>query len=230
MTLEQGDIVICTVEKIQGTTVFVNIEGNGGGSIVLSEIAPGRIRNLRDYVVPKKVIVCKVLRVSGDRVELSLRRVNQKEEKEAREQYNLENSYKSILKTVLKEDFQEVLNKIKQESSLFEFLNESKKNPEKLKKFFDEESAKKILSILNLQKNKKISIKKEVKIKTKDPEGIEKIKEIFKELNNVEVKYISAGRYSIKAESNDPKTAENKIRETLNFLEKNAKSKGIEFG
>jgi translation initiation factor 2 alpha subunit (eIF-2alpha) len=31
---------------------------------------------MRAYVVPNKKIVCKILRVSGDNVELSLRRVN----------------------------------------------------------------------------------------------------------------------------------------------------------
>ena len=80
--LEQGDVVLCTVEKINGTIVFVNIDDlNKQGSIILSEIAPGRIRNLRDYVVPKKKIVCKVLRETdrGD-LHLSLRRVTQKEQ------------------------------------------------------------------------------------------------------------------------------------------------------
>ena len=85
--LEIGDIVMCTVEKIVGTIVFVKIDGDGQGSITLSEIAPGRIRNLRDYVVPKKRIICKVLRISGDRIDLSLRRVTQKEQKEVKEKY-----------------------------------------------------------------------------------------------------------------------------------------------
>ena len=61
--LEVGDIVLCTVDRIVGTIVFVKIDGDGEGSIILSEIAPGRIRNLREYVVPKKKIVCKVLRI-----------------------------------------------------------------------------------------------------------------------------------------------------------------------
>jgi translation initiation factor 2 alpha subunit (eIF-2alpha) len=82
MVLETGDVVLCTVDRIVGTTVFVHIEGNGEGSIILSEIAPGRIRNIRDYVVPKKKIICKVLRISGDRIELSLRRVTLKEQKD----------------------------------------------------------------------------------------------------------------------------------------------------
>ena len=94
--LEVGDIVMCTVERIVGTTVFVKIDGDGEGSIILSEIAPGRIRNLRDYVVPKKVIICKVLRVSADRIELSLRRVTPKEQKEVKEGYKLEKSYKNL--------------------------------------------------------------------------------------------------------------------------------------
>ena len=79
MDLDVGEIVMCTVDRIVGTIVFVKIDGNGEGSIILSEIAPGRIRNLRDYVVPKKRIVCKILRISGDRIDLSLRRVTQKE-------------------------------------------------------------------------------------------------------------------------------------------------------
>ena len=73
--LEEGEIVLCTVDKIIGTTVFVKIEGNGEGTITTSEIAPGRIRNLRDYVSPGRKIVCKVLRVDVNKISLSLRRV-----------------------------------------------------------------------------------------------------------------------------------------------------------
>ena len=104
MEFEVGDIVLCTVDKIAGTTVFVNINGaTEQGYISLSEIAPGRIRNIRDYVVPKKVIICKILKVSGRTIELSLRRVTPKEQKTLREKSKLERSYKSILKTILNE-------------------------------------------------------------------------------------------------------------------------------
>ena len=50
--METGDLVLCTVKTIDGTTVFVKIEDDGEGTIVTSEIAPGRIRNLREYVIP----------------------------------------------------------------------------------------------------------------------------------------------------------------------------------
>ena len=102
MEIEQGDIILCTVDRILGTNVFVKIDGtNKEGTITLSEIAPGRIRNLRDYVVPKKKIACKVLKILGEQIILSLRRVSQKEEKQVKEKYALENSYKNILKLTL---------------------------------------------------------------------------------------------------------------------------------
>ena len=47
--LEEGQLVLCTVTKIVGTIVFVRIEDtNFEGTITFPEIAPGRIRNIRD--------------------------------------------------------------------------------------------------------------------------------------------------------------------------------------
>ena len=113
MELEEGDIILCTVDRIVGTVVFVKIEDKEEGSIIISEIAPGRIRNLRDYVVPKKRIVCKVLRKTGDRIDLSLRRVTQKERKEVMDRSKQEQSYKNILKSVLGEKCKEKIERKK---------------------------------------------------------------------------------------------------------------------
>ncbi len=44
--VKEDDIVMCAVKKIEGTAVFVQIENNGEGSIVMSEIAAGSIRNI----------------------------------------------------------------------------------------------------------------------------------------------------------------------------------------
>jgi translation initiation factor 2 alpha subunit (eIF-2alpha) len=100
--LQERELVLCAVEKIIGTSVFVNIEGNGEGTISLSEIAPGRIRNLRDYVIPGKRIVCKVLSIR-DHAILSLRRVGINEKKEFLQKLSRERSNKAILRTVLGE-------------------------------------------------------------------------------------------------------------------------------
>jgi len=225
---EQGEIVLCNVDRIVGTTVFVNIEGAGEGRIVLSEIASGRIRNLREYVVPKKTIVCKILRISGDNVELSLRRVTPKEKKEVLEKNNIEKSYKSILKSILNENASEKIEEIKKESTLYEFIESVKEDKKKLEKYFTKEESEKIAEIINSTKPKTSTLKREIKLTTTSPSGLEEIKNILSNLKGIEIKYLSAGKYSLKAEEDDLKKADNKIKEVISNIEKEIANKELE--
>ena len=231
MDLEVGDIVLCTVDRIVGTTVFVHIAHEGRdleGSIVFSEVAPGRIRNIRDYVVPKKKLVCKVLRISGDRIDLSLRRVTQKEQKELKQKDKQEKSFISIIKAILKNDAGKVLDSISKEN-ISDFIEEISKDSKKLDKLAGKEDSKKILDALKSQKQKKSIVKKEISLKSTEPEGIEKIKQLLGNLEGIEVKYLSAGKYSLKKETEDLKEADQKLRDILETLEKSTKNKEIEF-
>src|SRR3990167_9954155 len=78
---EESEIVVCTIKKILPNSVFVDLDEyeNKEGLIHISEISPGRIRNIRDFVKEGKKIVCKVLKVDVQKghLDLSLRRVNQ---------------------------------------------------------------------------------------------------------------------------------------------------------
>lgn len=220
--LEPGDLVLCTVERIERTIIFVKIDGNGDGSIVISEIAPGRIRNLRDYVVPKKKIVCKVLRVSIGNYDLSLRRVTPKEKKEVLEKQKQEKGYSSVLKSVLKEKFNEILSKITEKERLFDFIEEIKEDPKKLEEVVGKNNSEKILEILLSQKQKKSTIKKQINLKTNEYDGIQIIKEILGEVKDAKIKYLSAGVYSIETEAEDIKKADQKIQEISKEIEKKA--------
>lgn len=228
--VEEGDFVLCTVEKIVGTIVFVKIENEErGGSIILSEIAPGRIRNLREYVVPKKKIVCKVLRVSGETIFLSLRRVTQKEKKEVLEEYSQEKSYNNILKSILKEKAEDIIERISKTGRLYDFLEEAKENPKELEKIVGKEDSKKILNIIKEQKKKKTIIKKIVLLRTQNPDGINLIKEILKKPANIEIKYIAAGKYSLKTENEDAKKGDQELKDLMEKIEEKAKEKGMHF-
>ena len=233
MTLEEGDIVFCTVDRIIGTNIFVKLMDNNReieGCIVMSEIAPGRIRNIRDYVVPKKKIVCKILRISGDRIDLSLRRVTLKEQKEVKERYNLEKSYESILKTILGEKAVKIIEIISQKEKIYDFLNEAKENPKELEGLVGKENSKKILDIIKTQqKKKKIVLKREISLMTTDSSGIEIVKKLLGKISNAKVSYISAGNYVLKIESDDIKKADNELKNILVELEKEAKKLGAEF-
>lgn len=229
MELEVGDLVLCTVDKIAGTAVFVKIEGDGDGSIVTSEIAPGRIRNLRDYVVPKKRIVCKILRINQGNIELSLRRVTQKEKKEVIERDKQEKSYINILKSSLGDKTDKTISKIKEKESIYDFFQSAKENSKVLDDFMDKKEAEKIIEILKNQKQKKTEIKKEISLSTTLPNGIELIKNILGNIKDMEIKYLSAGRYSLRTTSSNPKQADNRLKEIFSQIEKEAKKKGVEF-
>ncbi|MFZ1970753.1 MAG: hypothetical protein WAU65_01060 [Candidatus Nanoarchaeia archaeon] len=230
MTLEEGEIVLCTVDRIEGTNVFVNIEGDGEGIILTSEIAAGRIRNLRDYVVPKKKIVCKILKISGNRIELSLRRVNQKEQKEILEQYKMDKSFTSILNTILGlKAAADAVKKINEKNRLYTFFEDIKNNTKELEEIVGKENAKKILDIMGSQKQKIFILKRDISLKTTKPDGLEIIKEIFEKIKGVEIKYISAGHYSLKSESVDIKSADNILKNIISEIEKISKKEGVDF-
>lgn len=232
MELEIGDNVLCTVERVDGTLVFVKVHAENketDGTIVTSEVAPGRIRNLRDYVVPKKKVVCKVLRISGTgNVELSLRRVNTKERKEVMERYKQERAYLSILKKILGDRTDEIVKKIQKEENIVDFFQNVNENEKKLEKLVGKDSEK-ILEILRAEKQKKAILKKEIILKSTLPNGIAIIKNVLGGIKEGEIKYVSAGKYFIKTESDDIKKADNKLKGILYEIEKKAKENKIEF-
>lgn len=236
MNLEVGDTVLCTVERIEKTNVFVKIvDASAGreeieGNIILSEIAPGRIRNIRNYVVPKKRIVCKILRISGDRIDLSLRRVTPKETKEVLEEHNQEKSYKRLMESILgKDKAKTIIQEIQKSEKISEFLLNNKDTPKTLEKVLGKEATTKILEILEKQSSKTAIITKTFSLKSAKPDGLLLLKEVIAEVKDAQVKYISAGKYSITAESEDAKKADNRIKEIFEGLEETAKKKGMEF-
>ena len=82
---EEEEIVICEVTKIYQNSVFANIiEYDKSGMLHISEVSPGRIRNIYDYVKVGKIIICKILSVNKEKghVDLSLRRVTESQKRQ----------------------------------------------------------------------------------------------------------------------------------------------------
>lgn len=226
--VEEGDIVLCTVEKIEGTTVFVTLQDGTRGTIIMSEIAPGRIRNIREYVIPNKKIVCKILRSTPDHLDLSLRRVTSKEKATILEEYKQELTAKTIFKSVLKDKAKEVEERVlKDFSSAGEFINALKEDESLLKKYIPTEYIEAIKKI-SQKKEKEIEVKKTIKIKCLSADGITKIKEILTNAN-IKINYIAAGTFQASIKDKDGKRANQKMNEFLNEIEKKAKANSCEF-
>ncbi len=227
--VSEGDLILCTVERIEHTTVFVRLATGEEGTIIISEIAPGRIRNLRDYVLPNKKIVCKVIRISGNNIDLSLRRVNSKEKKEVLEKYKQEQTIKSAFNQILKEKAKEIQEKIEKEMPLAEFLQKAKEDEKIITKYIPSEF-REVIKKITQKKQKEIEVKKLLKLKCLEPDGIVRIKKILSvNHKNIKITYISAGNFQISAKAEDYKEANKQVDTIVKNMEIQSKQCKCEF-
>ena len=177
--MEEGDLVLCKVKEVSNTITSVELPDGKSGTIVSSEIASGRIKFMRQYVVPNKQIVCKVLGVSGDNVHLSLRRVNSKEKKEVMQKFKQGQATKIAFKQIIGEKAEETEEKIlKDFTTLAEFIDTARDNEKLIEKYIpkaNKESIKKLAE----KKKKSQELKQNIKIKCLEDNGVKRIKEIF---------------------------------------------------
>ncbi|MCD6465364.1 translation initiation factor IF-2 subunit alpha [Candidatus Bathyarchaeota archaeon] len=82
---EVGELVIATIDEITEYGAYVTLDEYGKeGFLHISEVSSGWIRNIRNYIHEGEKVVLKVLRVNPERnqIDLSLRRVTQREKRE----------------------------------------------------------------------------------------------------------------------------------------------------
>jgi len=228
--LQEGDLILGTVTGVEGTSVFIKIDEETSGTITFSEVAPGRIRNIRDYVMPNKKIVCKVLRVSSNNIDLSLRRVTSKERDEVMEHFKLEQTAKSVLNSLLKENARETEQKILSAfGTLSDFFTKAREDESIISKYIPKEFKEQIKKVCQKRK-KEVEVKKIVKLKSLQPDGINKIKTLFENANPIiEITYLAAGTFQIKVKEEDYKKANQIINEFLQNIESKAKKNFKEF-
>jgi translation initiation factor 2 alpha subunit (eIF-2alpha) len=223
MDLKEDEIVLCKVKKIEGTAVFLEIEeAEVEGHMVLSEVAAGRIRNLRQYVSPGRLVVCKVLKINPDHIELSLRRVTAKERDAALDLYKKEKAFRSVLKFV-GEDVDKVVSKIKSEQNLAEFFSEIRDDPGALEDYMSKENARKVFEVLSEKGTSEKAVAKNIKIRSDGENGVEDIKAILDV--GAEIHYLGGGRFSVKVSGKDFKDANIKMQNLIEIIEKKSKEK-----
>lgn len=228
--MKEGDLILGTVEKVSNTVTIVNLPEGKKGTLISSEIAPGRIKFLREYVVPNKKIVCKILKIDGENIQLSLRRVNSKEKKEVMQHFKQEHAINLAFKQILKESEEKIKEKIlKDFKSLIEFVNESREDTKLLEKYIPKEFLDQIEKIVN-KKRKQSELKHIVKLKCLESNGLEKIKKVLDiKKEHLTISYISAGKFKLTLLVEDFKEGKKKMNEIIELIQKNSKENKCEF-
>jgi len=228
--MEEGELILCKVKKVTNTITFVEMPNGNEGTIISSEIAAGRIKLMRQYVVPNKQIVCKILKIEGDHIHLSLRRVNSKERKEVMQKAKQIQAIQVAFKQILKEDEQEIKEKIlKNFDNLSEFVKQARTSPDLIEKYIPKKHQEALKKVIN-KKRKNEQLKQKITIKCLENDGVTRIKKIFDIKNdNLKVTYISAGNLSLKLTVDDFKTGKKEMAKIIEELEKRAKENNCDF-
>ncbi len=232
---DEGECVLCTVKKILFHSVFVELDeyDRKEGMVHISEVSPGRIRNLRDFVEEGKKIVCKVLRVRLDmgQVDLSLRRVSVSMKKKKSAEIKQEQKAEKIMELLaqklnsnIKTLYEEFGNKVWEEyGSLSQFFQEVANGEASLKDLnIPQKYVDPLTEILKEKiKPPTVEVEKELELRSEASNGIELIKEALKKATDlakekkydISISYLSAPRYRVKISASDYKFAEKAVEE-----------------
>ncbi len=240
---EESELVICTVTSVQHNSVFARLDEYGSsGMIHISEISPGRIRNIRDFVKEGKVIVCKILSVNRERghIDLSLRRVSEMSRVAKLNDIKLEERAEKIVELAaeqMKKNAKEVYDSIapiilKDHPSLYSFFEDIVAGTASLEKIGIKGELAGILTEIIKQKIKppEVVIKGKISIESYEPEGIEIIKaalaNALKLNSKADIKYTGAGTYSIVVTEQDYKAAEKDLDKLVASIRGDMNDKG----
>ena len=238
---EEGEIVITTVSKVSYHSVFTKLDEYEGkqGFIHISEISPGRIRNISDYVQEGKKIVCKVLKINHQRgnIDLSLRRVSSIQKRNKVEELKQEQKAEKILEFVASQNDLKVkelnaqiapklLGKYPSLHAAFEEVSFGDLKLEDLG--IESKIAEQVTELIKQRiKPPVVQISGEVKTISYEPEGLEITKNIMLKAHEISedttIKYGGGGKYSIVVTKNDYKDAETDLKVVLDFIEAETK-------
>lgn len=102
---EIGEYVIATATRLEGHGVYVNLdEFDKGGYIPIGEVASTWVKNIKDFVKEGQKVVLKVIRIDDRKghIDLSLRKVTEREKKEKLIQYKKGKKAEKLLENAAK--------------------------------------------------------------------------------------------------------------------------------
>jgi len=239
---EDEELVLCTVTGITPHSVFCTLDEYGGrtGMIHISEIAPGRIKNIREFVQENKKIVTKVLQTNKEKghIDLSLRRVNEAQKRNKLNQIKQEQLAEKIIEYAAKQQGDSPLalyNKLYEKLSkthgtifaAFEAVSQDQLN---LETIADKKIAKTLTDAIKARiKPPQVEIGGDLKLSSYAPNGVQEIKDALALIVNagVNVRYLGAGTYHLEVTAEDYKDAEKKLKNAVDSCLEYAKKQDI---
>lgn len=227
-----SELVLVNVERITPYAAWCKLVEYPGmeGMIHVSEVAGKWVHDIRDFVKAKKQYVAKVVKIDYQKnaVNLSLKRVTKLDEREKMNSFRMEQRAEKMLEHAAKElgksldQAYEEVGFLMQEKfgNISTAFDEARESKEKLiQNGIPQEWTEAIAKIAQASfQEKEFEIKAELELKSFAGDGVEKIKQIFSDLEKstgASVKYISAPKYRVEVKGKEPKALEKKLVQAL---------------
>ncbi len=242
---KRGELVLGTVVKVNPFSAFISLEeyDKKEGMVHISEVAGKWVRDIRKFVKLGDKLVVKVMRIDKEKrhINLSLKRVSKYDAEGKMREYKKKLKAEKMLKALAKKlniSQDEVNKKIVSDieeifGSVFDIFQTSL-TPQGydllIRKGIEEKWVKAIKEVAEeLMELKEKNIKKIIELKSYEPGGINIIKKTLadaKKEHKIDIKYISAPRYSLTLKTKNPKEGERKIKEISEDIVKKIESLG----
>lgn len=223
---QEEELVLCSVTSVQPHSVFVTLDeyNNRTGMIHISEVAPGRIKNIRDFVQEGKKAICKVLKINPEKghIDLSLRRVNEKQKQQKNNEIKQEQFAETIINHFAKQNKKEpkaiyelisykLLDKYPSIYSLFEQVSLNNLHLKDIG--IPKETADSLTEFIKQRiKPPEVVLEGEFTLISYAPNGVELIKNTILNATagkeNIKTSYSGGGVYRVIVKSTDYKSAE----------------------
>ncbi|HLC33293.1 MAG TPA: translation initiation factor IF-2 subunit alpha, partial [Candidatus Nanoarchaeia archaeon] len=209
--------------------------------IHISEVAPGRIRNIREFVQEGKKVVCKVLQTNKEKghIDLSLRRVNETQKRNKLNQIKQEQLAEKIIEHAAKQQGESapaLYNKIAEKlipqfGTVFAAFEQVSQDALDLEKVLDKKIAKLLSETVKARiKPPQVKVAGNLKLLSYSSQGINEIRESLMKITSagIEVHYLGAGTYHLELVAEEYKEAERKLKDALDQTLAFAKKKDMQ--
>lgn len=238
---DEGDFVVITLTDVDKNSAYAELDEykEVNGLLHISEVSRSWIQDVRKELEEGEKTVAQVVDVDDESINLSIKRVNENQKRNAMERWNKEKKAEAFIEDLAeklgreKDDVYEEIGFRMQEEfgSSFHGFEVSVAREERLKEMFDEDVVEAIQDVasenIDLKQEK---FEGEIDLEYSQGDGVGLIKQTFEGLEEgVEVKYISAPKYSIKAWGRTQELAKKRMDDAVDQIREKADELDGEF-
>jgi len=238
---DEGDMVVATITDVDKNSAYAELDEYEDlrGLIHISEVSRSWVQDVSKELREGEKTVAQVVEVEDDSIGLSLKRVNEKQKKDAMARWNKEQKAEKFVDRLAEElgrDKEELYEEIvfpmqREFGSSFTGFEISVGEEEKLQELFSDEEVEAIQKVasenINLKQEK---FEGELQLEFPQGNGIERIKQAVEGMEEaVEVKYVSAPKYSITAWGRNTELAKNRMDKAVDKIREKADELDGEF-